>query len=89
MRYSGAKTFAKELAAAYQSVTNIPYQSNHSSGIYSKTEDTIKNAGCPCVRLVLGNWENSTDRGIIEDEQMQQKIFEAIYNVLVGQLKGE
>jgi hypothetical protein len=89
VRYSGAKTFAKELAAAYQSVTNIPYQSNHSSGIYSKTEDTIKNAGCPCVRLVLGNWENSTDRGIIEDEQMQQKIFEAIYNVLVGQLKGE
>ena len=83
------KEYAKELAAAYQAVTGIPFQSNHSSGLYDKTEDTISNAGCPCVRLVLGNWESKADRAVIEDEAMQKKIFEAIYKVLLGQLKSE
>lgn len=81
------KSFAAELAAAYQAATGIPFQSNHSNGLYNKTEDTIANAGCPCVRLVLGNWESASDRAIFEDEATQTKIFEALYNVLVAQLK--
>ena len=83
------KQFAKELITAYQAVTGIPSQSNHSDGLYYKTEDTIKNAGCPCVRLVLGNWESKSDRAVFEDEKTQQKIFEALYKVLLGQLKSE
>ena len=83
------KAFAQELATAYQATTGIKFQNNHSSGIYDKTEDTIANAGCPCVRLVLGNWESKSDRAIIEDEAMQQKIFEAIAKVLINQLDTE
>ena len=88
VRYGDSKAYAKELAEAYHAVTNIPYQSNHSNGLYHKTEDTIKSAGCPCVRLVLGNWENATDRSVFTDEQMQQEMFEAIYKGLVSRLKG-
>lgn len=87
-RYGASGTYAKELANAYQEVTGIPFQSNHKSGIYKKTENVIHYCGCPCVRLVLGNWDNAEDRAIIQNESMQQKIFEAIYTVLLGRLKG-
>ncbi|MBQ5987188.1 MAG: N-acetylmuramoyl-L-alanine amidase [Clostridia bacterium] len=89
VRYGGSKEFAQELADAYKAVTGIPFQSNHSSGIYKKTEDVIHNSGknCQCVRLVLGNWDNDKDRSIFMDASMQPKIFEAIYNVLCGRVK--
>ena len=80
------KAYAQELATAYQATTGIKFQNNHSNGLYNKTEDTIANAGCPCVRLVLGNWESKSDRAVIEDESMQQKIFETIYKVFVNQV---
>lgn len=86
-RYGASKEYAQELIAAYHAVTGIPYQNNHKSGIYKKTENVIHYSGCPCVRLILANWDNSTDRAIIQDEAMQQRIFEAIYNVILGRIK--
>ncbi len=86
VRYGASKEFAQQLADAYKAVTGIPFQSNHSSGIYKKTENVIHYSGCPCVRLVLGNWENEKDRSIITNEKNQQKIFETIYTVLCGRV---
>lgn len=88
VRYGASGTYAKQLATAYQQVTDIPFQSNHKSGIYKKTENVIHYCGCPCVRLILGNWDNAKDRAVIEDDAMQQKICEVIYNVILGRLKG-
>ncbi len=87
VRYGSNKSYAAELAAAYQEATGIPFQSNHKSGIYQKTEDTIKYSKCPCVRLVLCNWSSSSQREIVEDEIVQQKIFKAIASVLSAQVK--
>lgn len=87
VRYGNSKSYAAELAAAYQEATGIPFQSNHKSGLYQKTEDTIKYSKCPCVRLVLCNWSSSSQREIVEDETVQMKIFKAIASVMSAQVK--
>ena len=37
--------------------------------------------------LVMGNWDNKSDRAILEEDSSRQAMIEAIYDTLLAQLK--
>ncbi len=88
VRYGASKEYARELVNAYSEATGIKFQSGKKNGIEKETNDVIHYSGCPCVRLMMCNWDNPADRATIQDDATRQKICEAIYNVLLGRLKG-
>lgn len=81
------KDFATSLIAAYSEATGIRLQAGKTNGFESKTDAVAKDCGCPCVMIVLGNWENKSDRGILEDEAGREKMIAAIYESLLRELK--
>lgn len=79
------KEFGLGLISAYASATGIRLQAGKSNGFESKNDEVASKCGCPCVLLVMGNWENKNDRATIEDEEVQKKIMEAIYEEILKQ----
>ena len=82
------KSYGQALINAYAEATGIRKQAGKSNGLETKTDAVASDCGCPCVLLVLGNWENKNDRAIIEDEANREKMVKAIYETLLGQLKN-
>lgn len=82
------KSYAKELINAYSEATGIKKQSGKSSGIETKNDSVASNCGCPCVLLVMGNWENKTERANLEDDAFRETMIKAIYETLLSRLKG-
>ncbi len=83
--------FAQIMIDEYSAATGIPKQkgSNKKNGVekVSNSDDQVSSkCGCPCVRIVLGNWENKSERANLEDEAFQQKMFEGIYQAFLKQL---
>ena len=84
------RDFGQILIDAYSEGTGIKKQSGKKNGLDQISTDKVAAAcGCKCVRLVLGNWENKTERANLQDEAFQQKMIESIYEGLLKQLKPE
>ena len=81
------KSYGQALIDAYAQATGIRKQAGKSDGLETKTDAVAADCGCPCVLLVLGNWENKSDRAILEDEAVREKMVQAIYETLLRQLK--
>lgn len=83
--------FAQLLIDEYSAATGIPKQkgSNKKDGVekVSNSDDQVSSkCGCPCVRIILGNWDNKSERANLQDEAFQQKMFEGIYQAFLKQL---
>lgn len=81
------KSYAKELINAYSEATGIKKQSGKSGGLDNKSDTVASNCGCPCVTLVMGNWDNKTERSNLEDDAFRETMIKAIYETMLSQLK--
>ena len=81
------ESFARILIDAYANGTGMEIQSSKGRGFDKVSDEVASKCGCPCVRLVMGNWKNSEDRADLEDEAFRQKIVESIAEALLAQLK--
>lgn len=80
--------FAKLLAETYSNGTGMKFQKDKKNGFEKLSSDTVSsNCGCPCARLIMGNWKNKSDRANLEDEAFQEKMMEAICEALLKQLR--
>lgn len=82
------KTYAQELVNAYSSATGIKKQSGKSGGIENKSDTVASDCGCPCVLLVMGNWDNKSERSDLQDDAFREKMIRAIYETLLARLKN-
>lgn len=80
------ESFARIVIKAYAEGTGIDIQSSKGRGFDKVSDEVASKCGCPCVRLVMGNWKNKTDRANLEDAAMRQKMIEAIAEALLNQL---
>ena len=46
----------------------------------------ISGSDCPGVLLIMGNWNNKSDRAKLQDDAVKLAMAECIYNVLKAQL---
>ncbi len=85
------RDFAQIMIDEYSAATGIPKQkgNNKKDGVekVSNDDDPVSSkCGCPCVRIILGNWDNKTERANLQDEAFQQKMFEGILQAFLKQL---
>ena len=82
------QTFARAMIQSYSGTTGIKMQSGKKNGVETiKSDDVMSKCGCPCVRLILGNWDNKSERADLNDEAIRQKMMQGIYEALLAQLK--
>ena len=81
------KSYGSALIEAYAAATGIRLQAGKKNGTETKSDSVASNCGCPCVMLVMGNWDNKSDRAILEEDSSRQAMIEAIYDTLLAQLK--
>ncbi len=82
------KSYAKDLVNAYSQATGIKKQAGKSGGIENKNDGVASECGCPCVLLIMGNWENKKERSNLEDDAFRETMIKAIYETLLGRLKN-
>lgn len=80
------KSYGSALIEAYSKQTGIPIQSGK-NGVEVKSDAVASSCGCPCVLLVMGNWDNKSERANLQDDSIQNKMMQAIYETLLDQLK--
>lgn len=81
------KSYAKDLIKAYTEATGIKKQAGKSGGIENKSDTVASECGCPCVLLVMGNWDNKTERSNLQDDAFRDQMIKGIYEALLGRLK--
>jgi len=79
--------FARILIKEYAEVTGMDIQSSKGRGFDKVSDEVASKCGCPCVRLVMGNWKNKDDRADLEDPAFREKMMQAIAQALLAQLK--
>ena len=79
--------FAQILIKEYAEVTGMDIQSSKGRGFDKVDDEVASKCGCPCVRLVMGNWKNKDDRADLEDPAFREKMMQAIAQALLAQLK--
>ncbi len=83
------ESFARIMIKAYSEGTGMNIQSSKGKGFDKVSDEVASKCGCPCVRLVLGNWKNKNDRANLEDEAFREKMVQAICEGLLEQLKKQ
>ncbi len=86
------KEFGQNIIDAYTVATGMRKQRGGSkmNGVeVIKSDSVASGCGCPCVLLILGNWDNSADKRNLQDEVFMDRICEGIYNGLMAQITGE
>jgi N-acetylmuramoyl-L-alanine amidase len=83
------KAFGQTMIDAYVAATGMKRQNGKKNGMEVKTDSVASGCGCPCVLMVLGNWDNKKDRENLQDEVFMDRICEGIFNGLVAQITGE
>lgn len=81
------KSYGAALIEAYSAQTGIQMQNGKKNGVEVKSDAVANACGCPCVLLIMGNWDNKTERGKLQDDATQAKMMQAIYETLSNQLK--
>ena len=83
------RPFAQKLIDAYVYATGMNRQSGKKNGVETKSDDVTPRCGCPCATLVLGNWDNKSDRENLQDEVFMDRICEAIFTGLTAYIHNE
>lgn len=83
------KDFLQTMIDAYVAATGMKKQGNKKNGVGIDSDDVAASCGCPCVTMILGNWDNEHDRDILQDEVFMDRICEGIFNGLVAEITGE
>jgi N-acetylmuramoyl-L-alanine amidase len=81
------ESFARIVIKAYADGTGMDIQSSKGRGFDKVDDEVASKCGCPCVRIVLGNWKNKADREDLEDPAFREKMIRAIAEALYEQLK--
>lgn len=83
---SANKTFGQSLIDSYVAATGMSRQSGNDKkqGLETKSDEVAKSCGCTCALLVMGNWDNKTDRSNLQDEAFMDKMIEGVYNAIVA-----
>ncbi len=81
--------FGKNMIDAYTVATGMKKQNGKKNGLEIKSDSVASDCGCPCVLLILGNWDNSKDKDNLQDEVFMDRISEGIFNGLMAQITGE
>ena len=86
-----SKEFGQNIIDAYTVATGMRKQrgGKKKDGVEIKTDSVASECGCPCVLLILGNWDNSKDKRNLQDEVFMDRICEGIFNGLVATISGE
>ena len=80
------KAFAQKMIDTYVAATGMKKQSGKKNGVEVKAEDVTPGCGCPCVTMVLGNWDNDKDLTNLQDEAFMDTICEAICDGLIAHI---
>ncbi len=80
------KALAQTMIDTYVAATGMKKQAGKKNGVEVKAEDVTPGCGCPCVTLVLGNWDNKSDRERLQNEDYMDTICEAIYDGLIAHI---
>ena len=83
------KDFAQNMIDAYVAATGMKKQNGKKNGVETKTDSVAEECGCPCVLLILGNWDNSKDKNNLQDEVFMDRVCEGVFNGLMAQITGE
>ena len=83
------KAFAQKMIDTYVAATGMKKQSGKKNGVEVKSEDVTPNCGCPCVTMVLGNWDNDKDRSNLQDDAFMDTICEAICDGLIAHIYNQ
>ncbi len=78
--------YAKALISAYSTATGIGIQAGKGNGVETAKDTMISGSDCPGVLLIMGNWNNKSDRAKLQDDAVKLAMAECIYNVLKAQL---
>ncbi len=82
------KAFGAALIEAYSAQSGIQIQNGKKNGVEVKSDAVANACGCPCVLLIMGNWDNKSERSKLQDDATQAKMMQAIYETLLHQLKN-
>ena len=85
----GSKDFGQKIIDAYTLATGMRKQNGKGSGVETKSDSVASGCGCPCVLLILGNWDNAKDKANLQDETFVDRLCEGIFNGLMAQINGE
>ena len=83
------KAFIQTMIDAYVAATGMKRQSNKKNGVAIESDDVSESCGCPCVTIILGNWDNEKDQANLQDEVFMDRICEGIFNGLMAEITGE
>lgn len=78
--------YAQLLIDHYSELTGIPKQAGKDDGTQSKNDAVCDELDCPGVMLILGNWDNKTERSKLQDDLFRQNMIEAIYQTFLAEL---
>lgn len=80
------RDYAETVIDLYSEMTGIPKQAGKDGGIQIKSDPVAEEVDCPCILLILGNWDNKSERSNLQDDAFRQKMMEAIYQAFLTEL---
>lgn len=83
------KDYIQNMIDAYVAATGMKKQNGKKNGVGYESDDVAARCGCPCVTLILGNWDNAKDNANLQDEVFMDRICEGIFNGLMAEITGE
>ena len=85
------RDFGRTMVDAYSQATGMRKQSgsDRRNGVKIESDSVASGCGCPCVLVIMGNWDNSKDKKNLQDESFLELVCEGILNGLMTQISGE
>ncbi len=80
------ESMGKAFIDTYSDMTGIKKQAGKSSGWEKKSDAVGKQTHCPTIMLILGNWDNKSERANMQDDAFRRTMIEAIYQGLLDAL---
>ena len=85
----GNTSYAQKIIDAYVVATGMKKQNGKGNGVETKSDSVASGCGCPCVLMILGNWDNSKDKENLQEETFMDQICEGIFNGLMAYIQDE
>ena len=82
----GNKAYGQAIIDSYVAATGMKKQNGKGNGLETDSDSVSERCGCPCVLLILGNWDNSTDKTNLQDEVFMDRMNEGIATGLLSAL---
>ena len=79
--------YAQKIIDAYVVATGMRKQNGKGSGVETKSDSVASGCGCPCLLLIMGNWDNSKDKKNLQDEVFMDRVCEGVFNGLMAYIE--